>query len=252
VVDDLYSLVVGTSAPETGVRRLHLLYVGAERLARSLELNEVLAALAADLPYTVALSARRKLFIKAGVVGWRGQALLILGPHNAGTTTLVAALVRAGATYYSSRYAPLDARGRVYPFPTPLGPSPHPDRPRAPRDPITSSSAERTVRLTPLPISAVILTNYAGGARWRPARLTPAQAVLALLEHSVAAAVRPSFALRVLDAAVRGTRAVLQGTRGEADDVSDRLLALTAGEEEVRCSTRFGKRGSSYARLAMS
>lgn len=39
----------------------------------------------------------RKLFIHAGVVGWRGRAIVIPGRSLAGKTTLTAALVRAGA-----------------------------------------------------------------------------------------------------------------------------------------------------------
>ena len=56
----------------------------------------------------------------AGVVGWNGRALLLPGRTLSGKTTLVAELLRAGATYYSDELAVLDARGRVHPFPKPL------------------------------------------------------------------------------------------------------------------------------------
>src|ERR671929_229610 len=56
----------------------------------------------------------------AGVVGWQGRAILIPGRSFSGKSTLVAALVRAGATYYSDEFAVLDERGRVHPFPKKL------------------------------------------------------------------------------------------------------------------------------------
>src|SRR4051794_20574153 len=40
---------------------------------------------------------------------------------HSGKTTLVAALVRAGATYYSDEYAVFDAQGSVHPYARPLG-----------------------------------------------------------------------------------------------------------------------------------
>ncbi len=49
----------------------------------------------------------------AGVVGWRGRAILIPGRSGTGKTSLVAALVEQGAVYYSDDYAPIDADGRV-------------------------------------------------------------------------------------------------------------------------------------------
>jgi hypothetical protein len=235
IVDDLYSLVVGTTAPGLGIRRFHLLYVGAERLARSLELDELLAALAIDLEYTVANGARRKLFVDAGVVGWRGRALIILGAPDAsaaGTTSLLAALVRAGATYYSERYAVLDARGRVHPFPA--APRPHSDAGNGKDSHRFAAElpGERVGR-APIPVGAIVVTKYAAGARWHPSVISPGQAVLALLERAVAAAARPTFALRVLDAVVAGTRTTLRGDRGEADDIITPLLAAAAGDTVV-------------------
>jgi hypothetical protein len=54
--------------------RYHLLYVGAARLARTMDLEEVFKALESALHFQVAIAARHKLFIRAGVVGWQGRA----------------------------------------------------------------------------------------------------------------------------------------------------------------------------------
>ncbi len=119
-VDRLYSLVVGGAGPRPSVRRYYVLYADAGRLGRSMDLDEVLSSLERDLRIYVAERERRRVFVHAGVVGWQGRAIVIPGASHSGKSSLVAALVRAGATYYSDDYAVFDARGRVHPFPTAL------------------------------------------------------------------------------------------------------------------------------------
>jgi hypothetical protein len=72
VVENLYSLVVGGDQPGSHVRRYHLLYAGATRLARTLNAEDVFDALESHSDYAVAVGAPRRLFTRAGVVGWRG------------------------------------------------------------------------------------------------------------------------------------------------------------------------------------
>jgi hypothetical protein len=99
MVDLLYSFWLGGHGTRPGVRNYHLLYDGSVRLARTLDLDEALEHLGSALHFGVAIAARRRLFVHAGVVGWRGRAILIPGRTCSGKTTLTAALVRAGATY---------------------------------------------------------------------------------------------------------------------------------------------------------
>jgi predicted ATPase len=44
----------------------------------------------------VATEAPRRVFVHAGVVGWKGQAILVPGRSYSGKTTLIAALMKAG------------------------------------------------------------------------------------------------------------------------------------------------------------
>ena len=82
----------------------------------------MVGALESELDGRVVTSAAPGwVFIRAGVVGWRGNAVVIVGPGaRSAASTLVAALLRAGAHYYSDRYAVLDLDGRVHPYPCPL------------------------------------------------------------------------------------------------------------------------------------
>jgi len=116
-VECLYSLVVGSSGRK--VRRFHLLYRGAERIARTHDSDELYQILESDLRLHVAEGARSRVFVHAGVVGWRGGAILLPGRSLAGKSTLVDALIRAGATYYSDEYAVLDAPVERIPSPKP-------------------------------------------------------------------------------------------------------------------------------------
>jgi hypothetical protein len=120
LVDHLFSLRVGLSSRPVRVKNFHLLYGGFTLLARSFDLDEVLRALESHRHLYVGECASNRVFVHAGVVGWRGRAILLPGASRSGKSTLVAALLRAGARYYSDEYAVLDPLGLVHPFARPL------------------------------------------------------------------------------------------------------------------------------------
>jgi hypothetical protein len=222
VVERLYSLRVGRAGSRPGLRHYHMLYEGAGRLARSLNLEDVLETFESDLHLHVAELARRRVFVHAGVVGWRGKAILIPGRSFSGKTTLVIELLRAGATFYSDEYAVLDERGRVHPFARPLGVR-EDDTPKQTKYRAEQMGAEAGER--PLPVSLVIMSRYKPGARWRPRALTLGQGALALLENTVSARRQPQIALATLQKAVE-TATIIKGVRGEAGEVADSVLKL--------------------------
>src|SRR5438105_4409512 len=98
----------------------YTLSVGQEReevLHTSPDLARLLEALESELHFHAAVSARRWLYVHAGVVSWDGTAVLIPGRSMSGKSTLVEALVRAGASYASDEFAVLDRQGRAHPYP---------------------------------------------------------------------------------------------------------------------------------------
>src|SRR3954447_3175217 len=117
-VDVLYSLCV--ALPSQGQPNEHLLYCGSALLARALDLEAMLTAFNKHAELLTAFRAQDCLFVHAGVVGWQGKAILIPGRSFSGKTTLVKALIEAGATYYSDEFAILDRQGLVHPYPLPL------------------------------------------------------------------------------------------------------------------------------------
>jgi hypothetical protein len=224
-VDLLYSLLVGGSASRPGVRRFNLLYANVSRLARSLDLNDIFEAFDHDLHLNVAELARRRLFVHAGVVGWRERAILMPGRSHAGKSSLVAALVQAGATYYSDEYAVLDAQGRVHPYARPLSLR-HGEGGKPIRYDVEQLGGRTGVK--PLPIGLVVVAEYQAGAVWRPRSLSLGRGILALLANTVAVRGQPEMALDTLQHAVSGAK-LIKGRRGEAAGVVPLLLTCLEG-----------------------
>lgn len=221
VVDHLYSLIGSHSKPESKVRRFSLGYWNLLRIARSREFDDVLEAFESHVQLTVAEYAPRRVFVHAGVVGWKGRAILIPGLSHSGKSTLVDQLIRAGATYYSDEYAVLDERGHVHPYPRALGMR-FPDGLAAKKVRAEEIGAE--VGSKPLRVGLVISTRYKDGARWRPKQITRGKGVLELMSNTVSARSQPELALTVLPAALESAL-ILKGVRGEAGDVVSRILA---------------------------
>ena len=169
----------------------------------------------------IALHAPAHIFVHAGVVAHEGRAVLIPGMTFSGKTTLVAELVRAGATYYSDEYAALDADGLVHPYAKPLS-----MRAGAGRDqtdhPVSAFGG--TVGEEPIEVGVVVLTQYRPGAEWRPQRASVGSGVLALMDNTVPARDRPEEALPVIRKAAEGAT-ILKGDRGEATAVAQQLIA---------------------------
>jgi hypothetical protein len=221
VVERLYSLILKDGERRIrGVRPFNLLYADLTKLSRTFSADEVLEIFESDLQLHVAESARRKVFVHAGVVGWRGHAVLIPGRSLSGKSSLVAELVRAGATYYSDEYAVLDLRGRVHPFPKPLQIR-EAGSARQKKYPVEMFGGRAGVK--PLAVGLIIISKYQTGARWRPRTLSAGRGTLELLAHTVSARRQPETALTTLQRAVADAT-VLKSLRGEAKETAEHIL----------------------------
>ena len=223
IVDRLYSLRVGPDKPtdaKSRIRFYNLLYANTQRISRTMDLGDLLQILASDMRLFVAETSETRVFIHAGVVEWHGRAIVLPGKTFSGKSTLVAGLVRAGATYYSDEYAVFDARGRVHAFPHP------PETLEGNKGSISELVEElgATAGGPPLPVGLVVLSEYKPGASWSPQTLSPGQAALALLANTASARLEPQRALEMLKRAVRRAP-VLIGTRGEVDEVLEKMLS---------------------------
>jgi hypothetical protein len=188
------------------------------------ELRLAFGILDAQLRMHIALHAPDHVFIHAGVVGVGERAIVLPGRSFAGKTTLVAALVQAGAEYWSDEYAVLDADGLVHPYPKPL--SVRIDSARVTEErPVESLGGRAGDR--PLPVALIAFTSYRPGAAWGPRPCTAGEGAVKLLEYSIAARSRPAQVLAAVRRAATDA-VILEGNRGEADEAAGALLSRQA------------------------
>ncbi|WP_375493118.1 hypothetical protein [uncultured Jatrophihabitans sp.] len=173
-----------------------------------------------ELELHVAEHAPGLVFVHAAVVAVDGHALLLPGRSHCGKSTLAAELVRRGAAYGSDEYAVLQPDGLVrgYPRPLALRTSDGPHR-------VSAGELGGTVMPEPLPVGAVAELRYEPGAPVTLMPVSAADAALRLIDNAVCAASRPADTLTAVTGVVDGARAVA-GTRADAADVADELLAM--------------------------
>jgi hypothetical protein len=154
------------------------------------------------------------------VVGWNGQALLLPGTSFAGKTTLVAELVRCGATYYSDEYAVLDERGNVHPYARNL-------QMREPgggvQRPVSVAQLSGIAGREALPVSHVVFSRYLAGARWTPEPISAGRAALEMMRHAIPVQHAPARVMATLAKLMERAHA-FTGERGEARETAGSLL----------------------------
>jgi hypothetical protein len=216
--DRLYSVWVDGADEQR--RDSVTLYRGSRCLVRNTGWEDALANLEFDVELFVVENNPARVFVHAGVVGWQGQAIVTPGCSYSGKSTLVAALCRAGATYYSDEYALFDADGMIYPYPRPL-------RLRPTGDGVAPTIADLNLSPGdgPLPLGLVVLTSYQPGVILQPRVISPGEALLMLLGNTMSARRRPHMVLPSLQRALTSGR-VLAGPRGEAGETAERLLCM--------------------------
>lgn len=187
-------------------------------------LGAALSVLADHLLLHVLLRAPDALFIHAGVVGYQGQAIVLPGEVGSGKSTLVAALVRAGADYYTDDYLPLDKHGRVHPYPIPL----------RLRNPDTGELVDHAPEslggvagVDHIPVGIIAHIPRREGGRLRLERRSAGEGILMLVSNSPGSDERPQFALTCARAALADAR-VFVGERGDADEAAAALLQLAS------------------------
>jgi hypothetical protein len=189
-------------------------------------LPHLLEHFSSELMVHVSDHAPDRVFVHAGVVGWQGKALVLPGASFAGKSTLVAELVRAGATYYSDEYAVLDERGWVHTYARDL-------RMRTPGGREQGALPVEDLRGCagdgPLPVAQVVFTEYVASGRWRPEPVSAGMAALEMLRHAIPVRRTPVRVMATL-AKVMETATAWRSQRGEAAEAASAMLsAMSAG-----------------------
>lgn len=174
--------------------------------------------LVTDLQSAMARRAASYTFIHAGVVAIDHGALLLPARSRAGKSTLVAALLGAGAQYGSDEFAVIDPAGRVHPYSRPLALRTEASVARVPAEVLGAA-----VLTGSYPVAAVFFTEFREGTGLRMQRLSAGEVVLRLLQHGLGVRGRPADTMAMLGAVAERARG-FAGERGEADVAAVELI----------------------------
>ena len=197
--------------------------------ARGCELGLALQILDAQMRMVIATKAPDRAFIHAGSVAVGNRVIVLPGSSFAGKTTLVAELVRRGASYLSDEYAVLDSDGRVHPYPKPLSIRP-PNATLYSSDSPTETPASALGAVTAtgdLRVGLIVATSYRPGAKWSPQRRSPAHGAVLLMSNALAARHDPKRVLQAVRRAAADT-VTLEGERGDVADIAPDLIGRLA------------------------
>jgi hypothetical protein len=197
------------------------LYVNARKFAEDADYERLMDRFAGAAMLHVAECATGFVFVHAGVVAWQDRAIVFPGRSLSGKSTLTAALVRAGAVYYSDDYALLDPAGFVHPFAREL-------QMRTPgsweQTAVAVDSYGGVAGSIPIRIGSVCLTRYRSDYTWQPRTIPTGQGILQTMRHAVAMRASPVRVLSTLSAAL-AEATIYSNSRGEADSTAAAMLA---------------------------
>lgn len=221
---------VATFALHCSNAGVYVLRLDAATIAETPDLDVAVGTLDARMRMAIAMHTDVGVFVHAGVVAVGGRAVVMPGRSFAGKTTLVAALIAAGATYYSDEWAVLDDEGLVHPYAKSLSLRPRSafeDRERSPATAVPPADLGAQIGDRGLPVGLVVVARYRPGATWAPVPRTRAQGLVALVANAPRASVAPARVLAVARRAVRDA-AILEGERGEAAEAAEAVLGVLA------------------------
>jgi hypothetical protein len=187
--------------------------------------ENLLAYLQSQIRLTVAEYAESKVFLHAGAVGWKGQAILLPARSFSGKSSLVAELVKKGASYYSDDFAVLDKDGLLHPFHRQISLRGYENKYRQVDFSVESLGGK--VGSRPIPIGIVLITKYKEGNKnpeiWKPKILSGGRGIMEILSHTIPIRYNPKFSLEVLNKVSK--RAIIcKSLRGDSPEFASLLL----------------------------
>lgn len=190
-----------------------------------LEEESLFRYLQSQIRLTIAEFAESRIFLHAGAVAWKNQAIIIPARSYSGKSTLVAELVKRGALYYSDDFAVLDKKGLVHPFHRQISLRVSEDK--FDQTDFLVEELGGKFGYEPIPIGVVLITQYKKGSRnpriWKPEILSEGRGIMEILSHTIPIRYNPKFAIEVLNKVSK--RAIIcKSQRGEAGGFADLLI----------------------------
>jgi|SRR5579871_529002 len=159
--------------------------------------------------------------VHAGAVRWGERVLLLPGITHSGKSSLVAELLRRGATYFSDEYALIDSEGRVHPYSRPLL-----LRNGCPvQVPVLPEECNASTGNAPARVGWIFSLSYEPDCDWSIAAMPQSEALLTLLRNTPHVLAESPDLVEVFQGAVAGA-SCYSGCRTEAADAAGRMLRL--------------------------
>jgi hypothetical protein len=210
------------------------IFVHVDRVAEQLQLsvNDVLVASACHamnlvpaliraLDEAVIQRLTSPYIVHAGTVTFDGRALLVPGVTHVGKSTLIAELLRRGATYFSDEYALIDAEGRVHPYPRALllrnG--------SGEQYPVLPRECNASVGEAPVPVGWILSLEYRPLDGWRVTAVSQGEGLFTLLRNTPHLLAESPHLLETFRCAVAGATCYA-GSRTDAVHAADQILRL--------------------------
>lgn len=222
-----------------------------EVIDRFITTSAALAFLLWHLNRRAVAASSRFVLVHAGAVARRGPAIVLPAPMEAGKSTLVAGLLRAGFSYLTDEAAAIDpVNGRVTPYPKPV----HLDYGSWPLFPDLAPAADD--RRQPLiraqwhvppgrfgarvsdtvALGAVVFPRYERGVTTALTPMSGADALVGLIANSFNFGLHGAQGLAGLASVLEGTRCF----RLAVGDLDTACQALSALDEEISTTTATG------------
>jgi len=204
-------------------KKMYELYKNEESMGLT-DKSDVIEIFNSMLRLTIAEFAVSKVFLHAGVVAWKGKAIVIPARSFKGKTTLVAELVKKGALYYSDEYAVLNKNGYVQSFPKHLSLRGIINE-YAQVDYSVESLGGRAGKKQ-IPVGLILLTEFDSNLtakKWKPKLLSVGQGIMEIIPHTISIRNDTKFALNVLNK-VASRAIIAKSKRGEAKEFVDLLI----------------------------
>lgn len=174
-----------------------------------------------EIRYAVSEFAVSKVFIHAGAVSFNNEGIIFPAKSFGGKSTLTAAFIKAGADYYSDDMAVLDENAYLHPFPKPISLRGIKDNIEQVDIPFEQFGAKVTGH--PVRVKYVLLTEFEEGAKWSPEFLSPGEAIMEIIPHTVPIRTSPKFSLAVLHKLTKHA-IIAKSKRGNAQDFLNSFL----------------------------
>lgn len=160
--------------------------------------------------------------VHAGAVQLGDRVLLLPGRTHSGKSSMVAELLRRGATYMSDEYALIDIEGRTHPYARPL--LLRNDKPV--QTPLLPQDCHASIASEPAPIGWIMELDYREPDGWNVVKVPQSHGLLILLRHTPHVLAEAPDLLDKFQRAAADARCYT-GTRMDAAQAADEILRLT-------------------------